>query len=151
MLALAWGAGAAVVLAGVFLLSAITKLASPAAWRAQAVGLGVPAPLAAPVPFGEAVLGAWLLVQWHRPLYVDGGRGAGGLHRPPGGPPGPGSTAAVCLLRRLEHDAHRPRPRRPQRRVPRAGGVRRPGLTRYTTPSSTSWKASIRASSRHTS
>ena len=68
MLALAWGAGAAVVLAGVFLLSAITKLASPAAWRAQAVGLGVPAPLAAPVPFGEAVLGAWLLVQWHRPL-----------------------------------------------------------------------------------
>lgn len=68
MLALAWGAGAAVVLAVVFLLSAITKLASPAAWRAQAAGLGVPPWLAAPVPYAEAVLGAWLLVQWQRPV-----------------------------------------------------------------------------------
>jgi uncharacterized membrane protein YphA (DoxX/SURF4 family) len=60
------GAVAAVVVAVVFLLAAITKLARPAEWKAQAADLGVPSALASVVPFVEVVLGALLLVQWHR-------------------------------------------------------------------------------------
>ncbi len=60
------GAIAAVVLAAVFLLAAVTKLARPTEWRAQASDLGVPAVLVPVVPFVEAALGALLLVQWHR-------------------------------------------------------------------------------------
>jgi hypothetical protein len=59
---------AAVVVAAVLLVAAITKLAAPAAWLAQAAGLGVPRLVAMPVPAIEAVLGAWLLVQWQRPV-----------------------------------------------------------------------------------
>jgi uncharacterized membrane protein YphA (DoxX/SURF4 family) len=59
---------AAVVVAAVFLLAAITKLARPAAWRVQSADLGVPRPVAAIVPSGEAVIGALLLVQFHRQL-----------------------------------------------------------------------------------
>ena len=57
---------AAVVVAGVFLLAAVTKLAGAAEWQRQALGLGVPRAVAAVVPFVEASLGALLLVQWHR-------------------------------------------------------------------------------------
>jgi len=66
MAAAAWGIAAAVVTGLVFLASSVTKLASPVAWRAQAGELGVPAAVAAAVPYAEAILAAWLLVQWHR-------------------------------------------------------------------------------------
>lgn len=62
------GAVCAVLLAAVFLLAAVTKLASPASWRAQAAAMRVPAAVAAVVPFVEAALGALLLVQWQRHL-----------------------------------------------------------------------------------
>lgn len=57
---------AAVVLAAVFVVAAVTKLAAPSAWVAQAAGLGVPRAVALVVPVVEVVLGAWLLVQWER-------------------------------------------------------------------------------------
>jgi hypothetical protein len=62
---------AAVVLGIVLLLSAITKLARPASWRAQAAELVLGAgraPVRAfdVVPVVEAVLGALLVVQWQR-------------------------------------------------------------------------------------
>ncbi len=61
-----WGVLAAIVVAAVFLLAAVTKLARPASWRAQAADLRVPAPMAAVVPYVEAVIGALLLVQFQR-------------------------------------------------------------------------------------
>ena len=60
------GIAAAVVLGAVFVVSSVTKLASPGVWYSQAAGLGVPRPVAAVVPYLEAVLAAWLVVQWHR-------------------------------------------------------------------------------------
>jgi uncharacterized membrane protein YphA (DoxX/SURF4 family) len=57
---------AAIVVAVVFLLAAVTKLARPAVWRGQAADLRVPAPVAAVVPFVEVVIGALLLVQFQR-------------------------------------------------------------------------------------
>ena len=66
MSAATWGVVAAVAVAAVFLVSSVAKLAAPAQWRAQAAGLGVPSTLAAVVPYAEAGLGAWLLVQWQR-------------------------------------------------------------------------------------
>ena len=60
------GITAAVVLGAVFVVSSVTKLASPGVWYSQAAGLGVPRPVAAVVPYLEAVLAAWLVVQWHR-------------------------------------------------------------------------------------
>lgn len=58
----------AVLLAAVFVAAAVTKLAAPLAWAEQAAGLGVPRVVARVVPVAEAVLGAWLLVQWERRL-----------------------------------------------------------------------------------
>lgn len=60
------GAFAAVVVAAVLLLAAITKLARPDEWRSQAAGLGVPSLVVSAVPFVEAVLGGLLLVQFER-------------------------------------------------------------------------------------
>ena len=60
------GAIAAVVTGLVFLIAAITKLAAPAAWRAQASDLGVPPTVSRAVPYVEALLGALLLVQFQR-------------------------------------------------------------------------------------
>ena len=61
---------AAVVLGAVFLISAITKFAHPAQWRAQAgeLVLGAPAQRRGfdAVPVVEAVLGALLVVGWRR-------------------------------------------------------------------------------------
>ena len=63
---------AASALGGVFLASAVTKLASPGVWRAQASDLGVPAMIVVVLPTLEACLGAALLVQWHRRLAAVG-------------------------------------------------------------------------------
>lgn len=60
------GVLAAVVTAIVLLVAAVTKLASPQAWRAQASDLGVPPAVATVVPYAEALLGALLLVQFQR-------------------------------------------------------------------------------------
>lgn len=63
---------AAVLVGAVFLVSAVTKLARPAQWRAQAtelvLGSASPARTLDAVPVVEAVLGALLVVQWHRTL-----------------------------------------------------------------------------------
>ncbi len=63
-----WGVIAAAAVGAVFLVSSIAKLATPDQWRGQATALGVPRRLAPLVPVGEAVLAAWLLVQWQRHL-----------------------------------------------------------------------------------
>jgi hypothetical protein len=60
------GTIAAVIVGVVFLVAAVTKLAAPQAWRAQARGLGVPEGMAVVVPFVEAVLGALLVAQVER-------------------------------------------------------------------------------------
>lgn len=60
------GVVAAVVTGLVFLVAAVTKLAAPDAWRAQATDLGVPVAVAAAVPYVEAVVGSLLLVQFQR-------------------------------------------------------------------------------------
>lgn len=57
---------AAVVVGLVFLVASVTKLAKPGLWRSQSTDLGVPWPVAAIVPYVEAVVGALLLVQWQR-------------------------------------------------------------------------------------
>ncbi len=64
---------AAVIVGVVFLASAVAKLARPAQWRAQATELvlaghhtGAPVRALDAVPVVEAVLGALLVVQWHR-------------------------------------------------------------------------------------
>jgi Methylamine utilisation protein MauE len=57
---------AALLLGAVFLLSAITKLAAPAKWRAQAAQL-IDAPLVGRVlPWVEVVMGALLVSGWQR-------------------------------------------------------------------------------------
>jgi uncharacterized membrane protein YphA (DoxX/SURF4 family) len=62
----AMGVVAAVAVACVLLVAAVSKLARPAEWRAQSAGLGVPGALALFVPFVELSLGAMLLVQLQR-------------------------------------------------------------------------------------
>ena len=57
---------AAVLIGVVFLVSAVTKLASPNVWRTQAADLGVPGAVVVALPIVEAVLGALLVVQWQR-------------------------------------------------------------------------------------
>lgn len=52
---------ARVVLGAVFAVSAATKLAGLRQWRSDADALGVPAVIAAPVPFLEALLGGLLV------------------------------------------------------------------------------------------
>ena len=59
---------AAVLVGAVFLVSAVTKLASPIVWRTQAANLGVPRAATLALPFVEAGLGALLVVQWQRRL-----------------------------------------------------------------------------------
>lgn len=60
------GAIASVVTGVVFLVSGVSKLASPDAWRAGADGMGVPSTLARPVPPVELAVGAALAVAWQR-------------------------------------------------------------------------------------
>lgn len=62
------GVVAAVATALVLLVAGVGKVAAPAAWRQQAVGMGVAAGMAAVVPFVELLLGALLLVQFQRHL-----------------------------------------------------------------------------------
>lgn len=57
---------AAVVVGGVLLVAAVSKLARPQLWRTQSAGLGVPWTVAVLVPFVELSLGALLLVQLQR-------------------------------------------------------------------------------------
>ncbi len=57
---------ASIVLGAVFLVSGVTKVASPAQWRAQSAELGVPAPVATVVPFVELGVGALLVAQLAR-------------------------------------------------------------------------------------
>lgn len=59
---------ASVVVGAVFVVSSVAKLADPGRWKVQAHDMGVPALLARPVPYAEAVLAAWLVVQWERRL-----------------------------------------------------------------------------------
>ena len=61
-----WGVVAAVVVGAVFLVAAVTKLADPQGWRAQAAGLRVPKAVATVVPFVEAAVGALMVVQLGR-------------------------------------------------------------------------------------
>ena len=61
-----WGVIAAVVVGLVFIVASITKLAKPGLWRSQSTDLGVAWPIAAVVPYLEAIVGALLLVQWQR-------------------------------------------------------------------------------------
>ena len=60
------GVAAGVLVALTLLLAGVSKLATPAQWRSQAAGLGVPQPLATVTPFVELALGALLLVQVQR-------------------------------------------------------------------------------------
>ena len=64
------GVIAAVVVAIVLLVAGVSKLAQPAAWRAQASGMGVPASVAAGVPFVELAIGAALLAQVQRHVFA---------------------------------------------------------------------------------
>ncbi len=57
---------AAVALGAVFLVSAVTKLARPSAWRGQGRDLGVPGVVIAALPTFELLLGAVLIGQWQR-------------------------------------------------------------------------------------
>ncbi len=66
MSASTWGAVAAAIVGAVFLVAAVSKLAAPQEWRAQARGLGVPDAVALVVPYVEAALGAVLVVQLGR-------------------------------------------------------------------------------------
>lgn len=50
----------------VFLVAAVGKWSAPSQWSRQAGDMGVPAFVAAAVPVVEAIVGAWLLVQWQR-------------------------------------------------------------------------------------
>jgi len=60
------GAACAALLGAVFVVSGVAKLARPAQWRAQAAELGAPRPVIEALPFIELLLGALLIVQWHR-------------------------------------------------------------------------------------
>jgi len=54
---------ASVLLGAVFVVSGVMKLASPAQWRTQSAGLGVPSAVAPVVPIVELVVGALLIAQ----------------------------------------------------------------------------------------
>jgi uncharacterized membrane protein YphA (DoxX/SURF4 family) len=58
---------AAIVLGAAFVVAGGSKLAAGRAWPAQAAGMGVPAWLAAPVPWVGLTIGALLVVQIARP------------------------------------------------------------------------------------
>ena len=60
------GVIAAVVVAAVLVSAGVSKVARPAAWRAQATGMGVPGSIASVVPFVELVVGSLLLAQVQR-------------------------------------------------------------------------------------
>jgi hypothetical protein len=62
----AFAVAASLVVGGVFVVSSVAKLADPARWRSQSADMGVPWSAARVVPYGEAVLAAWLIVQWQR-------------------------------------------------------------------------------------
>jgi uncharacterized membrane protein YphA (DoxX/SURF4 family) len=55
-----------VLLGAVFVVSGVTKLASPQQWRTQSAGLGVPHTVAIVVPALELVVGASLVAQLAR-------------------------------------------------------------------------------------
>lgn len=57
---------AALATAAVLLVSGVSKVASPAPWKASLAGLGLPRWLAMPVPLVELAVGALLLAQWQR-------------------------------------------------------------------------------------
>ena len=57
---------ASLAVGAVFLVSGMSKVASPAVWRSSLSGLGLPSWLAAPVPAVELVVGALLAAQWQR-------------------------------------------------------------------------------------
>jgi len=61
-----FGAIAAVLVALVFLLSGITKVARPSLWRSEAAGMGVHRFLVPFVPWVEVVIGALLVAQVQR-------------------------------------------------------------------------------------
>jgi uncharacterized membrane protein YphA (DoxX/SURF4 family) len=54
---------ASALLGAVFVVSGVMKIAAPRQWRLQAGELGVPAPIAAVVPFVELPVGALLVAQ----------------------------------------------------------------------------------------
>jgi uncharacterized membrane protein YphA (DoxX/SURF4 family) len=60
------GVIAAVAVGAILLLAGTTKVARPAAWRAEAEGMGVRGIVAAVVPWFELVLGAALVAQVQR-------------------------------------------------------------------------------------
>lgn len=60
------GAVASVATGVVFLASGASKVSSPQQWRAGAGALGVPWPVARPVPFAEIAVGAVLATLWRR-------------------------------------------------------------------------------------
>lgn len=64
------GVMASVAVAAVLLVAGVGKVASPAAWRTQAAGMGVAGPIAAVVPFVELLLGALLVVQVQRHVFA---------------------------------------------------------------------------------
>lgn len=64
------GVMASVAVAAVLLVAGVGKVASPAAWRTQAAGMGVTGPIAAVVPFVELLLGALLVVQVQRHVFA---------------------------------------------------------------------------------
>ncbi len=59
---------ASLVLGAVFIVSGVTKIASPVQWRTQSADLGVPASIAPVVPFLELGVGALLVSQFARSL-----------------------------------------------------------------------------------
>lgn len=59
---------ASLVVGAVFVVSSVAKMADPQRWMAQAADMGVPPLLARPVPYAEATLAAWLIVQWQRSM-----------------------------------------------------------------------------------
>jgi uncharacterized membrane protein YphA (DoxX/SURF4 family) len=65
-----WAGIAAGFVGLVFIVASITKLSKPGLWRAQSTDLGVPWPVAAVVPYMEAVVGAALVSQWQRPVFA---------------------------------------------------------------------------------
>jgi uncharacterized membrane protein YphA (DoxX/SURF4 family) len=57
---------ASVLLGAVFIVSGVTKVASPQLWRTQSSDLGVPSVAAAVVPYAELAVGALLVAQLGR-------------------------------------------------------------------------------------
>lgn len=61
-----FGVVAALIVAAVFLVAGISKIAGPARWRAEAAGMGVSGIVVTITPWVEVVLGALLAVQFAR-------------------------------------------------------------------------------------